>query len=54
MTYLGHCDLERSIAPPPTVQYISYIVTKRALLSCLLIFFNENLKNLLYHTKFKH
>ena len=43
MTYLGHCDLERSIAPPPTVQY-SYIVTKRALLSCLIIFFNENLK----------
>ena len=40
MTYLGHCDLERSIVPPPTVQY-SYIITKRALLSCLLIFFNE-------------
>ena len=43
MTYLGHCDLERSIAPTPTVQY-SYFVAKRALLSCLLIFFNENLK----------
>ena len=43
MTYLGHCDLERSIAPPPIVQY-SYIVTKRALLSFLRIFFNENLK----------
>ena len=38
MTYLGH-DLERSIAPPPTVQY-SYIVTFRL----LFILFNENLK----------
>ena len=38
MTYLGH-DLERSIAPPPTVQY-SYIVT----FGLLFIFFNENLK----------
>ena len=37
MTYLGH-DLERSIAPPPTVQY-SYIVT----VMLLFILFNENL-----------
>ena len=39
MTYLGQADLERSIAPPPTIQY-SYIVTFRL----LFILFNENLK----------